>query len=93
MDVLSYTDDKTIICPSYFIDCINTDIFDSDIKKINVYWLCKINFLNLIVALFTVYGTLWKYIYESFDKICKSWYIAIRALLRLPFSTRKNRDR
>ena len=30
---------------------------------------------------------LWKYNYKGFDKICKSWNIAIRTLLRLPFNT------
>ena len=34
------------------------------------------------------YGSmLWKYNSEGFDKICKSWNIAIRTLLRLPFNT------
>ena len=34
------------------------------------------------------YGSmLWKYNSEGFDKICKSWNIAIRILLRLPFNT------
>ena len=34
------------------------------------------------------YGSmLWKYNSEDFDKICKSWNIAIRTLLRLPFNT------
>ena len=33
------------------------------------------------------YGSmLWKYNSEGFDKICKSWNIAIRTLLRLPFN-------
>ena len=34
------------------------------------------------------YGSmLWKQNSEGFDKICKSWNIAIRTLLRLPFNT------
>ena len=29
----------------------------------------------------------WKFNSEGFDKICKSWNIAIRTLVRLPFNT------
>ena len=34
------------------------------------------------------YGSrLWKFNYPKFDKICKSWNIAIRTLLKLPYNT------
>ena len=45
--------------------------------------------VNLLKSYYcSFYGSmLWKYNYEGFDKICESWNIAIRTLLRLPFNT------
>ena len=60
------------------------------VKKCNIYGTLQphilINLLNSYCC--SLCGSkLWKYNSESFDKICKSWNIAIITLLRLPFNT------
>ena len=95
-ECLSWTDN--IIYLGNCIDCSNSDMVDCGI--INVYWICvklRSNYDTLqphiLINLFksyccSFYGCmLWKYNSEGFDKICKSWNIAIRTLLRLPFNT------
>ena len=97
-ECLSWTDNIRHL--GNYIDCSNRDIVDCGIKKgmfIGYVNKLRSNYDTLqphiLINLFksyccSFYGSmLWKYNSEGFDKICKSWNIAIRTLLRLPFNT------
>ena len=97
-ECLSWTDNIRHL--GNFIDCSNRDMVDCGIKKgmfIGYVNKLRSNYDTLqphiLINLFksyccSFYGSmLWKYNSEGFDKICKSWNIAIRTLLRLPFNT------
>ena len=82
-----------------FIDTTCTDYIDCITKK--SYFIGYVNKLkvnlgkmthNVLINLFKSYcclfysSHLWKFNSQGFDKICKSWNIAIRILLQLPFN-------
>ena len=82
-----------------FMDNTCTDYIDCIAKK--SYFKLKVNFgkmthkcvHNLLINLFKSYccsfysSHLWKFNSHGFDKICKSWNIAIRTLLQLPYNS------
>ena len=82
-----------------FIDTTCTDYIDCIVKKsqfIGYVNKLKVNFAkmthNVLINLFKSYccsfysSHLWKFNSHGFDKICKSWNIAICTLLQLPFN-------
>ena len=82
-----------------FIDTTCTDYIDCIVKKshfIGYVNKLKVHFgkttHNVLINLFKSYccsfysSHLWKFNSHGFDKICKSWNIAIRTLLQLPFN-------
>ena len=82
-----------------FIDTTCTDYIDCITEKsyfIGYVNKLKVNFgkmtHNVLINLFKSYccsfysSHLWKFNSHGFDKICKSWNIAMRTLLQLPFN-------
>ena len=74
-----------------YIDCITKkSYFIGYVNKLKVNF-CKMTH-NVLINLFKSYccsfysSHLWKFNSHGFDKICKSWDIAIRTLLQLPFN-------